>query len=61
MLVSAVALTATGFPAAAVAPASEPSVRYLVRYAADADVATETAAIRSRGLGVGRTFFGRGT
>ncbi|MDR7161845.1 S8 family serine peptidase [Arthrobacter sp. BE255] len=56
MLVSAVALTATGFPAAAVAPASEPSVRYLVRYAADADVATETAAIRSRGLGVGRTF-----
>ncbi|TAP40004.1 S8 family serine peptidase [Arthrobacter sp. S39] len=57
MLVSAVALTATGLPAAAVAPAaSEASVRYLVRYAADADVATETAAIRSRGLGVGRTF-----
>jgi subtilisin family serine protease len=57
MLVSAVALTATGLPAAAVAPAaSEASVRYLVRYAADADVTAETAAIRSRGLGVGRTF-----
>ena len=56
MLVSAVALTAAGLPAAAVAPASEASVRYLVRYAADADVATETAALRSRGLAVGRTF-----
>lgn len=57
MLVSAVALTVPGLPAAAVAPAAhEASVRYIVRYAADADVAAETAAIRSQGLGVGRTF-----
>ena len=54
---SAVALTVSGLPAAAVGPAAnEASVRYLVRYAADADVAAETAALRSRGLGVGRTF-----
>ena len=61
MLLSAVALTVSSLPAAAVEPAvapaaDGPSVRYLVRYAADADVAAETAAIRSRGLGVGRTF-----
>lgn len=57
MLVSAVALTVPGLPAAAVAAAAhEASVRYIVRYAADADVAAETAAIRSQGLGVGRTF-----
>lgn len=61
MLLSAVALTVSSLPATAVAPAvapaaDGPSVRYLVRYAADADVAAETAAIRSRGLGVGRTF-----
>lgn len=61
MLLSAVALTVSSLPATAVEPAvapaaDGPSVRYLVRYAADADVAAETAAIRSRGLGVGRTF-----
>ena len=61
MLLSAVALTVPSLPATAVEPAvapaaDGPSVRYLVRYAADADVAAETAAIRSRGLGVGRTF-----
>ena len=60
MLLSAVALTVSSLPATAVAPAvtpaDGPSVRYLVRYAADADVAAETAALRSQGLGVGRTF-----
>ncbi|MCU1517373.1 MAG: serine protease, partial [Pseudarthrobacter sp.] len=63
LLVAAVALTVTGLPAAAaaaagaVAPAAnEPGGRYLVRYAPGADVAAETAAIRSRGLGVRRTF-----
>ncbi|HJV99470.1 MAG TPA: S8 family serine peptidase [Arthrobacter sp.] len=57
MFLSAVALTVSGLPAAAVAPAAnEAGVRYLVRYAADADVAAETAGIRARGLGVDRTF-----
>ena len=61
MLLSAVALTVSSLPATAVEPAVAPAadaagVRYLVRFAADADVAAETAAIRSRGLGVGRTF-----
>ena len=61
MLLSTVALTVSSLPATALEPAvaqasDGPSVRYLVRYAADADVAAETAAIRSQGLGVGRTF-----
>ena len=61
MLLSTVALTVSSLPATALEPAvaqasDGPSVRYLVRYAADADVAAETAAIRSLGLGVGRTF-----
>jgi subtilisin family serine protease len=61
MLLSAVALTVSSLPATAaqpaVAPAADgPAVRYLVRYAAAADVAAETAALRSQGLGVGRTF-----
>ena len=61
MLLSTVALTGSSLPATALEPAvaqasDGPSVRYLVRYAADADVAAETAAIRSLGLGVGRTF-----
>jgi subtilisin family serine protease len=61
MLLSAVALTVSSLPATAVEPPVAPAadaagVRYLVRFAADADVAAETAAIRSQGLGVGRTF-----
>lgn len=61
MLASAVALTASGLPAAAVAPALAPagndaSVRYLVRYDAETDVPAEVARLKSQGIGVGRTF-----
>ena len=57
MLVTAVALAATALPAAAVAPAEAgTSSRYIVRYAAGSDVAAETTAHRSQGMGVGRTF-----
>ncbi|MET3174303.1 UNVERIFIED_ORG: subtilisin family serine protease [Arthrobacter sp. UYCu721] len=61
MLISAVALTASGLPAAAVAPPLAPagndaSVRYLVRYAAETDVPAEAARLKSQGIGVGRSF-----
>ncbi|WP_235564527.1 S8 family serine peptidase [Arthrobacter sp. Soil762] len=61
MLISAVALTASGLPAAAVAPPLAPagndaSVRYLVRFTAETDVPAEAARLKSQGLGVGRSF-----
>ncbi|MHA7291060.1 S8 family serine peptidase [Arthrobacter sp. MDT3-24] len=61
MVISAVALTASGLPASAVAPPLAPSgndasVRYLVRYAAGTDVPAEAARLKSQGLGVGRSF-----
>jgi subtilisin family serine protease len=56
-LLAAVALTASGLPAVADAPAgSDASVRYLVRYAAETDVPAEVARLRSQGIGVGRSF-----
>ncbi|WP_426988033.1 S8 family serine peptidase [Pseudarthrobacter sp. Y6] len=56
-LLAAVALTAPGLPAAAVAPAgNDASVRYLVRYAAETDVPAEAARLKSQGIGVGRSF-----
>ncbi|RAX44615.1 serine protease [Arthrobacter sp. AQ5-06] len=57
MLMSAVALSASALPAAAVAPAgNDASVRYLVRYAAETDVPAEAARLKSQGIGVGRSF-----
>lgn len=57
MLVTAVALAATALPAAAVVPAEAgTSSRYIVQYAAGADVAAEAAAHKAQGMGVGRTF-----
>lgn len=61
MLISVVALTASGLPAAAVAPPLAPagndaSVRYLVRFTAGTDVPAEAARLKSQGLGVGRSF-----
>lgn len=56
-LLAAVALTASGLPAVADAPAgSDASVRYLVRYAAETDVPAEVARLKSQGIGVGRSF-----
>ncbi|MCO4238050.1 S8 family serine peptidase [Pseudarthrobacter raffinosi] len=61
MLISAVALTASGLPAGAVEPALAPAgtdanVRYLVRYAAETDVPAEAARLKTQGIGVGRSF-----
>jgi subtilisin family serine protease len=56
MLVTAVAIAATALPAAAAPAEAGTGTRYIVRYAAGADVAAETAAHRSQGMGVGRTF-----
>ncbi|MCO4255365.1 S8 family serine peptidase [Pseudarthrobacter cellobiosi] len=61
MLISAVAMTASGLPAGAVEPALAPAgtdanVRYLVRYAAETDVPAEAARLKSQGIGVGRSF-----
>lgn len=57
ILLSAVALTASGLPATAATPAgSDASVRYLVRYAAETDVLAETARLKSQGIGVERSF-----
>lgn len=56
-LLAAIALTASGLPAGAVAPAgNDASVRYLVRYAAETDVPAEVARLKSQGIGVGRSF-----
>ncbi len=56
-LVSAVALSAATLPASAAPPApAETTGRYIVQYAANADVAAEAAAMRGQGLAVGRTF-----
>lgn len=56
-LLAAIALTASGLPAGAVAPAgNDASVRYLVRYAAETDVPAEVASLKSQGIGVGRSF-----
>ncbi|MCO4251637.1 S8 family serine peptidase [Pseudarthrobacter raffinosi] len=61
MLISAVALTASGLPAGAVEPTLAPAgtdanVRYLVRYAAETDVPAEAARLKTQGIGVGRSF-----
>lgn len=61
LLISAVALSASGLPAGAVEPAPDPagtaaSVRYLVRYAAETDVPAEVARLKTEGIGVGRSF-----
>jgi len=58
VLATAAALAAAALPAAAAAAPAEAgaSSRYIVRYTPDADVAAETAAHRSQGMGVGRTF-----
>ncbi|MET3203656.1 S8 family serine peptidase [Arthrobacter sp. UYEF13] len=61
LLISAVALSASGLPAGAVEPAPAPagtaaSVRYLVRYAAETDVPAEVARLKTEGIGVGRSF-----
>lgn len=56
-LLAVIALTASGLPARAVAPAgNDASVRYLVRYAAETDVPAEVASLKSQGIGVGRSF-----
>ncbi|MGF9648204.1 S8 family peptidase, partial [Pseudarthrobacter oxydans] len=57
VLVSAVALSTASVPASAAPPADAGETsRYIVRYAANADVAAEAAGLRTQGLGVGRTF-----
>ena len=56
VLVSAVALSATAVPASAAPPADAGTGRYIVQYAAGADVAAEAAGLRAQGLAVGRTF-----
>ena len=59
-LLSATALSAVSLPAAA-APAvpgdsGSPTGRYIIQYAATADVAAEVSGLRGQGLAVGRTF-----
>ena len=59
-LLSASALSAVSLPAAA-APAvpgdsGSPTGRYIIQYAATADVAAEVSGLRGQGLAVGRTF-----
>lgn len=59
-LLSATALSAVSLPAAA-APAvpgdsGSPTGRYIIQYAATADVAAEVSGLRDQGLAVGRTF-----
>ncbi|CCQ44710.1 peptidase inhibitor I9 family protein [Pseudarthrobacter siccitolerans] len=56
VLVSAVALSATAVSASAAPPADAATGRYIVQYAAGADVAAEAAGLRAQGLAVGRTF-----
>ncbi|WP_458779584.1 S8 family serine peptidase [Arthrobacter sp. D3-16] len=57
VLVSAVALSTASLPASAAPPADAGATeRYIVQYAANADVAAEAAGLRARGIGVGRTF-----
>jgi len=57
LLATAVALAASTVPATAAAPKETgASARYIVRYTPDADVAAETAAHRSQGMAIGRTF-----
>jgi subtilisin family serine protease len=57
VLVSAVVLSAAAVPAAAAPPADSGAPgRYIVQYAATADVAQEAADLRARGMAVGRTF-----
>ncbi|WP_258803421.1 S8 family serine peptidase [Pseudarthrobacter sp. NS4] len=56
-LASAAALSTTAVSASAVAPADPGAAgRYIVQYAATADVAAEAAELRGKGLAVGRTF-----
>ena len=56
VLVSAVALSASTVPASAAPPADTGAARYIVQYAANADVAAEAAGLRAQGVAVGRTF-----
>ncbi|WP_236557621.1 S8 family peptidase [Arthrobacter sp. 9AX] len=56
VLISAIALSATSVPASAAPPADTGTARYIVRYAANADVAAEAAGLRAQGVAVGRTF-----
>ena len=58
LLISAVALSASGLPAGAVEPAPAPagtaaSVRYLVRYAAETDVPARRRGYRDAGASRG--------
>ncbi|MFF2345590.1 S8 family peptidase [Pseudarthrobacter sp. NPDC058119] len=59
-LLSAVVLSASSLPAAAVPvpgpPAGNTTGRYLVQYAPSADVAAMVSGLRGQGLAVGRTF-----
>ncbi|RKO20978.1 serine protease [Pseudarthrobacter phenanthrenivorans] len=57
VLVSTAALSAAPLPASA-APPSGPAEtgRYIVQYAADANMAEEAAGLRAQGIAVGRTF-----
>ena len=57
VLVSAAVLSAAAVPGSA-APPADPGApgRYIVQYAATADVAGEAAGLRAQGLAVGRTF-----
>ena len=57
VLVSAITLCAGTIPAsAAPQPETGPAGRYIVQYAADADVAAEAAGLRGKGLAVDRTY-----
>ncbi len=53
---TAVGASAAPKPSEQTTPTSESTDRYIVRYASDADVEAETKALRSQGVGVGRTF-----
>ena len=55
-LLSAVALSMASLPAAAAPAPVAGAGRYIVQYAATADVAAEVAGLRGQGLAVGRTF-----
>ncbi|MFP5366949.1 MAG: serine protease, partial [Actinomycetes bacterium] len=57
VLVSTAVLSAAPLPASA-APLSGPAEtgRYIVQYAADANMAEEAAGLRAQGIAVGRTF-----
>jgi hypothetical protein len=56
VLVFAAPLLATAVPASAAPPADTGAARYIVQYAAGADLAAEVAGLRGQGLAVGRTF-----